>query len=187
MKYYIAKDGQPVGPFTVDELKTQGITPDTLVWNDSLPQWTRAGAISELSAFVTGCAQPVAPLPESGYQQCQTPYSTQPCSDPYQQNYPNAQPGYQPVNDEMPPSPKTWLAESILVTLFCCLPFGIVSIVKASQVSSAYSSGNYDDALKQSQSAGKWVKIAFFCGLAGILLYLISIISLALFSTAGTF
>ena len=27
--------------------------------------------------------------------------------------------------------PKTWLVESILVTLFCCLPFGIVGIVNA--------------------------------------------------------
>lgn len=28
--------------------------------------------------------------------------------------------------------PKTWMAESILVTVFCCLPFGIAGIVFAS-------------------------------------------------------
>lgn len=34
--------------------------------------------------------------------------------------------------------PKTWMAESILVTVFCCLPFGIAGIVFASKVSSLY-------------------------------------------------
>lgn len=36
-----------------------------------------------------------------------------------------------------PPSqsmPKTWLVESILVTCFCCLPFGIVGIINATKI-----------------------------------------------------
>ena len=31
--------------------------------------------------------------------------------------------------------PKTWMAESILVTILCCLPFGIIGIVNAAKVS----------------------------------------------------
>ena len=65
-----------------------------------------------------------------------------------------------------PVRPKNWLVESILVTIFCCLPFGIAGIVFSSQVNSKYNAGDYDGALKASQDAGKWTKIGFFIGLA---------------------
>ena len=74
--------------------------------------------------------------------------------------------------------PKNWLVESILVTLFCCLPFGIAGIVYASQVSSKWSVGDYDGALRSSKEAGKWTKIGFFVGLAVIVLYFIGIFAL---------
>lgn len=71
--------------------------------------------------------------------------------------------------------PKNWLAESILVTIFCCLPFGIVGIVNAAQVNSRLSAGDYEGALRASKEAGKWTKIGFFVGIAGIVLYLCAI------------
>lgn len=69
--------------------------------------------------------------------------------------------------------PKTWMAESILVTVFCCLPFGIAGIVFASKVSSLYAAGNYEAALQASKDAGKWPKIGFIVGLVVIVLYLL--------------
>ena len=57
------------------------------------------------------------------------------------------------------------LVEAILVTLFCCLPFGIPAIIYASQVDSKKASGDIDGAFIASQQANKWVKIAFFSGL----------------------
>lgn len=69
--------------------------------------------------------------------------------------------------------PKTWMAESILVTVFCCLPFGIAGIVFASKVSSLYAAGNYEAALQASKDAGKWTKIGFIVGLVVIVLYLL--------------
>lgn len=69
--------------------------------------------------------------------------------------------------------PKTWMAESILVTVFCCLPFGIAGIVFASKVSSLYAAGNYEAALQASKDAGKWTKIGFIVGLIVIVLYLL--------------
>ena len=69
--------------------------------------------------------------------------------------------------------PKTWMVESILVTLFCCLPLGIVGIINASRVSSAHAEGRYADALRASQDAGKWTKIGFWLGLVGIILYIL--------------
>ena len=69
--------------------------------------------------------------------------------------------------------PKTWMAESILVTVFCCLPFGIAGIVFASKVSSLYAAGSYEAALQASKDAGKWTKIGFIVGLVVIVLYLL--------------
>ena len=72
-----------------------------------------------------------------------------------------------------PVCPKTWMAESILVTVFCCLPFGIAGIVFASRVSSLYAADNYEAALQASKNAGKWTKIGFIVGLVAIVLYLL--------------
>jgi Interferon-induced transmembrane protein len=74
------------------------------------------------------------------------------------------------------PQPKNWLVESILVTIFCCLPFGIAGIVFASQVNSKYQTGDYTGALQASKEAGKWTKIGFWIGLAGIAVYVIVIL-----------
>ena len=76
------------------------------------------------------------------------------------------------------PRPKNWLVESILVTLLCCLPFGIAGIVFAAQVNSKYDTGDYDGAVKASKEAAKWTKIGFFVGLAVIVCYLIFILIL---------
>lgn len=74
---------------------------------------------------------------------------------------------------ETQPCPKTWMAESILVTIFCCLPFGIAGIVFAAKVSSLYAAGQYEEAVEASNNAAKWTKIGFFVGLAVIVIYMI--------------
>ncbi len=71
--------------------------------------------------------------------------------------------------------PKTWLTESILVTLFCCLPLGIVGIINVSKVSSAFLMGNYDEAVRCSNEAKKYTTISFFVGLTLLILYIIYI------------
>lgn len=45
--------------------------------------------------------------------------------------------------------PKNHLVEAILVTLFCCLPFGIVGIINAARVENAFYSG---DEMEQDRS-----------------------------------
>ena len=57
--------------------------------------------------------------------------------------------------------PKSWLVESILVTCLCCLPFGVVGIVYAAKVDSAFNSGRYNDALHYSQTAKNWTLWGF--------------------------
>ena len=55
------------------------------------------------------------------------------------------------------PRPSTHLVWAIIATLFCCLPFGIVAIVKAAQVDSLWFQGRYREAHAASRSAKLWV------------------------------
>ncbi len=64
-----------------------------------------------------------------------------------------------------PIQPKNYLIESILVTIFCCQPFGIVGIVFSSQVNSKYAVGDYVGAERASKEAKKWMTWGFACGL----------------------
>ena len=73
--------------------------------------------------------------------------------------------------------PKTWLAESIFVTLFCCLPFGIIGIIYASKVENLFTSGMYEMAQKASSDAAKWTKIGFITGLVATLIYLVILVA----------
>lgn len=75
-----------------------------------------------------------------------------------------------PVSGSPAGRPKNWLVESILVTIFCCLPFGIAGIVFASQVNSKFDAGDHEGALKASKNAGKWTKIGFIVGIAWIII-----------------
>lgn len=67
--------------------------------------------------------------------------------------------------------PKNWLIESILVTLLCCLPFGIVGIIHATKVETLWNTGQRDAAIKAANDAAKWVKIGFFIGIAVYVIY----------------
>ncbi len=69
--------------------------------------------------------------------------------------------------------PKNYLVESILVTIFCCLPLGIVGIINASKVNSEFEQGNFEEANKASASAKKWAKYGLIAGIIGIVGYLI--------------
>jgi uncharacterized membrane protein YvbJ len=57
------------------------------------------------------------------------------------------------------------LTKAILTTIFCCLPFGIVSIVFASQVNSKLSTGDFDGALQSSDKANMWGNISIGVGI----------------------
>lgn len=69
--------------------------------------------------------------------------------------------------------PKDYLVESILVTLFCCMVFGILGIVYSAQANSAFSSGNITAANDFSAKAKQWVTYGFWCGIAVVGIYAI--------------
>lgn len=79
-----------------------------------------------------------------------------------------------PVHAHPPgPKPENYLVQSILITLCCCLPLGIVAIVFSAQVDSKWSAGDYAGAIEASENAKKWGWIAFGLGIAGIVLWLV--------------
>ena len=86
-----------------------------------------------------------------------------------------AQPPAQPMAAPgvAPPRPANYLVQAILVTLFCCLPLGIVSIIFAAQVNGAYDRGDYAGADKASKQAKMWSWISFGIGAAVVLLWFV--------------
>ena len=84
---------------------------------------------------------------------------------------------------DIPPRPKTWLTESILATLFCCLPFGIVGIVNAARVNSLHDQTEYQKAQRASANAKRWTLIAFGIGI----IYLIFILIMVAVGSSSSF
>lgn len=63
------------------------------------------------------------------------------------------------------------IVKAILVTLFCCMPFGVVSIVYASSVNCKLDDGNYSGAKMASDKANMWANLGIGFGLVGTLIY----------------
>ena len=78
-------------------------------------------------------------------------------------SYPPPPAGYGP--SAYRPAPPSYLVWSILSTLFCCLPFGIVSIVHAARVDSRWAAGDHHGAYNESQKAKQW---AIWSAIAGV-------------------
>jgi len=83
-------------------------------------------------------------------------------------------------------APKTidvpnYLAQAILVTLFCCLPFGIPAIVYAAQVNGKVAAGDHAGAVETSKKAKMWSWVSFWVGAGFGLLYIFFIILAAIF------
>ena len=153
--FYIDATGKQVGTFSPEELRLENIKHDTLVWTQGMEQWQRAEEVEDIRHIF------------------QTPY------DPPVNNYSEAKEEPSVIQ----PMPKSWLIEAILITV---LPFafcgsvlsliGIVAIVYAGQVESAYSRGDYAASLQASQSAGRWTRITLWVLVVWIVLIIAAII-----------
>lgn len=52
MEFHVIRNGKQEGPFTVEELSQQGITPETEVWAPGMADWQQAGDVAELTAVL---------------------------------------------------------------------------------------------------------------------------------------
>ena len=78
-----------------------------------------------------------------------------------------------------PPPPKipNYLIHSIVTTLCCCLPLGIVALVYSAQVNTKLATGDEAGAREASSKAKTWV-IAAFCGWVTLVLAGVAVIVL---------
>lgn len=82
---------------------------------------------------------------------------------------------------------RDYLVWSILATLFCCLPFGIVGIVYSVMANSAYDAGNYEEHVKKADSAKTWTIWSVILGLVVMAIYVaVGVASVAL-ENSGTY
>ena len=191
MKYYIAENGQPAGPFEPSELLAHGLTVNSLVWGEGMPNWISASQVPELMALLGGHTfnpgnldtqlpqtPPMggqAPMPQV------PPFNPQPSTTgtPYGQgttNQPYAPPQYGPsTNQPQNMMPKTWLTESIIATIVCSLCCGasvitlitgVIAIFQANGVKTKFNSGDYAGANSKSASAKMWMLITVGLGIA---------------------
>lgn len=75
--------------------------------------------------------------------------------------------------ENKPTRPNSYLALAIISTILCCLPTGIVSIVYATKVNSAYEDGNYDEANRASKNAKTWGLVSIGIAVFGWIIYLL--------------
>ena len=151
-QYYIIRNDQQAGPYTLEELAAMEITPDTVVWTEGMTDWAPAREVSELNSLFTRSAQ----TPPS----YNAPSYGAPAAPQYHREPQYSRPPQYNTPAEQPPMPPTYLAWSIAVTILCCLIGGIVAIVYSSQVSSRYIAGDYQGAEYASRQARIWIIVS---------------------------
>ncbi|MBR1594266.1 MAG: CD225/dispanin family protein [Alloprevotella sp.] len=197
--YYLDAANQQQGPLDGNLLPTKGVTAQTLVWAQGMAEWTPAGQVAELQSLFA-VQQPVQPQ----YQQPAQPQYQQPAQPQYQQQ--PAQPQYQQPQQPQQaygqpqqaygqpqqaygqpqyaqngqagfqPKPDNYLVWAILVTICCCWPLGIVSIVYSAKVNNLYMTGQYQQAVEAANNAKKWAIISAIAGGVVALLYVIYVV-----------
>ena len=158
-EYWIIEDGESVGPFSLEELKNHNLSPTTKIWFRELDEWTKVED--------TALAEVLFPKP--------TPptFST----DTYEQNIQPQQPSFNAFDEnklkeayekgleegkqldkdtDVRQCPPTYLVWSILATVLCCVPLGIVSIIYSSNVTKYFNNNEYLKAKKASDKALYW-------------------------------
>ena len=174
--FYIDSDGKQKGAFSPHELKHEAISRNTLVWTQGMNEWKPAAEVAELGFLFADSA---------GY------YPSE-----QTQSMPAPPPPSKPGLAEQPaqPMPKSWMTESILVTvipfLLCSSMFsllGIIAIVSASKVESLFLRGEYAAADEAAKQAKKWTKITFWISIGWILLLILFFVGMLVFgfSMAG--
>lgn len=193
-QYYIGKDNQRLGPYPLEQLISYGLTPDTLVWCTGMPGWQKAIDVPEVATLFAPkqpeqpqyqqpeqpqYQQPQYQQPQYQQPQYQQPQYQQPQYQQPQYQQPAYQQPYQQPNygyNNLPPRPDNNMVWAILSTILCCLPLGIVAIIKSSQVNDLYNRGDYAGAEAAAKSAKSWALWGAGIALIGSIIYVLLIV-----------
>ena len=89
------------------------------------------------------------------------------------------------INRTSVEKPNDFLPWTILSTLLCCLPFGVVAIIRSTQVNSYWAQGKYEEAVKAAADARKWTYWAVGTAVAVWILYFVLVVGIMGFSLAA--
>lgn len=118
----------------------------------------------DTASICANCGKPLTSAPSHNY----TP------PPPPSQSYQPPRPPSSSFGPEAPGEPiPNYLVQSILVTLCCCLPLGIVAIVFAAQVNSKLAAGDVAGAREASANARKFCWIAVGLGIAVWIIWMV--------------
>lgn len=175
MRYFAMIDDERRGPFDLEQLPLEGVTPDTYVWCKGMDDWQKAEDVADICRFfrrrLSDLQHPVAPAPVEA-----PPVEPQRHMTPYEMI--NA--AEQPEPDySAPPAPTLFL--SIFLTLFCFPITGLVAVWYSYKARKAWqesqrseSEGSrklYDDKEREElrklahdydRQAKMWIGITFF-------------------------
>lgn len=165
--FYIDENGKQIGPVEADRL-VKIIKPSTLVWAAGMNDWTPAELVDELSQMMAE-VPPVVTPPE---------FKEEPKTGvPYGNNMGGSAQQYQPNSNYDPRTsrgtgkfavkPNNWLVWAILSTICCFLPLGVVAIIYAAKVDSAWERGDYEEAIDASSKAKLFTILTFILGVVG--------------------
>lgn len=149
-EYWVVVDGKPSGPYTAGQLMNMNLTPDTPVWRKGLIDWVKLSELPDGEFVVT----------EAEAERVERPVVIPAIPQP---QFSRPEPVKQPDEPaELAPSYLIW---SVLSTLFCCLPLGIVAIMMSIRVNSLNARGFYDEARRCSRNTELWIIASFTFGL----------------------
>lgn len=164
MEYWVSINNNQVGPMSLDEVIALNPSADMLVWHPGMPDWDKAANLPEL-----------AHLFGDDYEECVEgetvegePQPEQTIEEPVQEPAPKAEDVKpQPLQETAPaePCPPNYLVWTVLVTVMCCVPLGVISLIYSSQVKTKYTAGDIEGAKKASSKTELWLILAFVLGL----------------------
>lgn len=153
--YYIDNQGEQFGPYTLEIFRLLPLRPQSPVWSTGMEGWITAGEMKELDGLIRK-SESTPDIPTDTAEPELLTERTAPETE-----------------DSAPaePMPKTWLTESIVLTLLCSI-IGLIPFFHGMQVRTLYRIGDYEGAARESATAKKWLFIAAAIGLVVDALYL---------------
>lgn len=162
MQWYYSKNGTQLGPVEEGELRAKiasgEISSADLVWREGMTDWLPSAKVPELAGVAAATAPAYAPpAPPTSGVAGGSPY-TPPVATPQAAaavDIPN------------------YLWQSIVVTIFCCWPFGIPAIVFAAKVDGLKTRGDIAGAQAASKSAKTWCGVSVGVGVGVFILWIL--------------
>lgn len=145
MKIYIVKDDMRLGPFTLEEVKRQGISADTLVWFKGMPDWKEARAIPELAGAYIPDIPPTAEVDEDdAVEETDIDSAPEPPAETYA---PQLQPQPQPQRYAYAPLPDEGKAKKSKAGIIAIISLLVVMLILCIMVLTKPSKADYIDTI----------------------------------------